>query len=174
MKERVSDETVPKHVSAGARALVILHERRLRSFVEVWRQAKAADLKLPVTDDSDYESLETLLVHVVRAARGYMVWMCESLELPARSLFTFDPVVQGRLEPYLGLEVFAKLGRYTRASVKEQPGELYVITEKQALETDSPVERFGKMRLYHFQGPNQRGVVNKLFAATARNGEQYR
>ena len=57
---------------------------------------------------------------------------------------------------------------YVRASVIDQPGSLYVITEKQLLETESPFTRFGKMRLYHFQGANQRGTVNQLFEATGR------
>ena len=39
-------------------------------------------VKLPKTTDEDYKSLETLLRHVLRSARGYMVWMCEKLELP--------------------------------------------------------------------------------------------
>ena len=43
---------------------------------------------LPKTDDPAYESLDTLLHHVFRAARGYMTWMCEVLELP-------DPEMQG-------------------------------------------------------------------------------
>lgn len=66
----------------GARALVLLHEAHQRQFLDVWREAKAAGVKLPETDDEDYESLETLLRHVLRAARGYMVWMCKQLELP--------------------------------------------------------------------------------------------
>jgi len=65
----------------GARALVLLHEKELREFVVVWRRARAAGLPLPVTSDPDYASLEALLFHVLRAARGYMTWMCESLGL---------------------------------------------------------------------------------------------
>jgi uncharacterized damage-inducible protein DinB len=37
---------------------------------------------LPAGDDPNYASLEALLRHVLRAARGYMVWICEMLELP--------------------------------------------------------------------------------------------
>ncbi len=37
---------------------------------------------LPASDDPAYASLETLLRHVLSAARGYMIWMCEVLELP--------------------------------------------------------------------------------------------
>jgi len=35
-----------------------------------------------MTDDPAYASLDTLLRHVLGAARGYMVWMCEVLKLP--------------------------------------------------------------------------------------------
>jgi hypothetical protein len=66
----------------GARALVLLHEQALRELLPVWQRAKAAALRLPHTTDPDYVSLETLLHHVLRSARGYMTWMCEKLDLP--------------------------------------------------------------------------------------------
>ena len=62
--------------------MVLLHERYLREFVDIWRGAKQAGLRLPMVDDPDYESLDHLLRHVLRAARGYMTWMCEELGLP--------------------------------------------------------------------------------------------
>lgn len=68
--------------SRAVRALVVLHEEHLRRFYEVWKRAHAAHVVLPRTDDPAYGSLEMLLGHVLRAARGYMVWMCEVLELP--------------------------------------------------------------------------------------------
>lgn len=71
----------------GARALVLMHERYLREFLVTWKQAKAAKVTLPKTDDPDYQSLEHVLHHVLRAARGYMTWMCEKLGLP-------DPQIQ--------------------------------------------------------------------------------
>jgi len=37
---------------------------------------------LPRSSDPAYASLETLLHHVLGAARGYMTWMCEALGLP--------------------------------------------------------------------------------------------
>ena len=66
----------------GARAMTILHEQHMRSCLAVWRQAKDTNITLPTTDDSDYESIEHLMHHVLRAARGYMVWICEKLDLP--------------------------------------------------------------------------------------------
>lgn len=66
----------------GAKALVALHEVHLRSFYKTWLQAKQVGLKLPVTDDPYYKSLDTLLYHLLRSARGYMLWMCKQLNLP--------------------------------------------------------------------------------------------
>ncbi len=66
----------------GARALVLLHEKHMRECLSVWKQAKAAQVKLPQTEDGNYASLETLLSHVLGAARGYMTWTCKQLNLP--------------------------------------------------------------------------------------------
>ena len=73
---------LPHYKSSGARALVELHEVHLRAFVPVWHEAKLAGVKLPKTEDPDYQTLEHVLNHVCRAARGYMTWFCEVLELP--------------------------------------------------------------------------------------------
>ncbi len=69
--------------------MVLLHERHLRSFLQTWKKAKEHNIPLPKTSDSDYESLATLLIHVFRAARGYLTWMCEKLQLPDPKI---DPV----------------------------------------------------------------------------------
>jgi len=66
----------------GAEALVRLHEENMLSFIEVWKTAKKANIKLPITNDSDYQSLNHLLLHVVRSSRGYIIWICEKLNLP--------------------------------------------------------------------------------------------
>lgn len=66
----------------GAKALVILHEIHLRSFYKTWQEAKKVGVELPETDDPYYKSLETLLYHLLRSARGYMVWICKQLNLP--------------------------------------------------------------------------------------------
>jgi hypothetical protein len=78
--------------SRAVRALVLLHDEHLRRFLVVWKQARAASVTLPQTDDPAYASLDTLLRHVMSAARGYMMWMCEVLELPdPEILVTPDP-----------------------------------------------------------------------------------
>jgi hypothetical protein len=65
----------------GARAMVILHDRHLRRFLEVWRAADAAEVILPITSDASYASRATLLRHVLDAAGSYMTWMCTQLGL---------------------------------------------------------------------------------------------
>ncbi len=75
-------EELGDYKSRGARALVLLHEKHLRQCVEVWKQAKKANIKLPETNDENYRSLETLLQHILSAARNYMVGICRNLELP--------------------------------------------------------------------------------------------
>jgi hypothetical protein len=62
--------------------MVLLHEEHLRRFVHTWRLALAASVSLPPTDDPAYASLGALGRHVLSAAGGYMVWMCEVLMLP--------------------------------------------------------------------------------------------
>lgn len=78
----------------GARSMVLLHERYLISFLETWKKAKGKNIALPVTDDTDYESLETLLSHIFRSARGYMVWMCDKLNLPDPNINEIPKVEQ--------------------------------------------------------------------------------
>src|SRR5260370_27131979 len=68
--------------SRAVRAMVLLHEEHLRRFVHTWRLAVAASVGLPPTDDPAYASLGALGQHVLGAAGGYMVWMCEVLKLP--------------------------------------------------------------------------------------------
>ena len=68
--------------SNAVRALVLLQEEHLRRFLETWKDAKAANLVLPSTEDPAYASLDALGHHVLRASRGYMVWICEMLKLP--------------------------------------------------------------------------------------------
>jgi hypothetical protein len=57
-------------------------EETLRELLPVWRRTKAAQVQLPSTTDPSYASLETLLHHGLRAARGYMTWLCKNLGLP--------------------------------------------------------------------------------------------
>jgi hypothetical protein len=91
----------------GAKALTLLHEKHMRAFLKTWQEAKAAGLELPETSDKDYASLETLLYHGLRAARGYMVWICKSLNLsdpeikPAPDLSVIEKEAEAYLEHVL-------------------------------------------------------------------------
>jgi uncharacterized damage-inducible protein DinB len=75
-------EFIGEYKYRGAGAMIILQEQHLKSFLDTWRRAKENNIQLPETDDKDYESLETLLVHVLRASRGYINWICDQLNLP--------------------------------------------------------------------------------------------
>ena len=82
-------EDLHVYASRGARALVLLHDEHLRQCVAVWKQAKASDVVLRISDNENYRSLDTLLQHILSAARGYMVSICRILELPDPQI---DPV----------------------------------------------------------------------------------
>ena len=105
----------------GARALVILHEREMRYFIAVWREATAAGIKLPATKDPAYQSLDQLLRHVLGAARGYITWICSKLELP-------DPAI----EPTPAIEeIAAECGDYLEHLLARWRIPLKNITEDQ-------------------------------------------
>ena len=82
----------PEYHYKGASALVRLHEIHLRSFYVTWKEAKNLNVKLPVTDDPYYKSLDTLLFHLLRSARGYMIWMCDKLGLDDPQINETPPV----------------------------------------------------------------------------------
>ena len=72
--------------SRAVRALVLLHEEHLRRFFQTWRAAVDASVSLPQTADPSYSSLGALEHHVLSAAAGYLVWICEMLTLPDPSV----------------------------------------------------------------------------------------
>lgn len=82
--------------SRAARALVLLHEQELRELLDVWRKAKGAAIRLPATTNPNYASLQTVLLHVLKAARNYLVWVCEKLGLPEPGVD--EPPAADRLE----------------------------------------------------------------------------
>ena len=87
----------------GARAMVLLHERHMREFLVTWREFAASGIALPATEDPAYVSPQALLWHVLRAARGYMTWMCEKLGLPDPQIEEVPPVeeIEQRAAAYL-------------------------------------------------------------------------
>ncbi len=68
--------------SRAVRAMVHLHEEHLRRFGEIWKLAVAKPVTLAPSEDPAYASPATLGRHVLSAAAGYMIWMCEKLALP--------------------------------------------------------------------------------------------
>jgi uncharacterized damage-inducible protein DinB len=87
-------KTLKEYKYNGARSLVLLHEKHLVSCLNTWHKAKKIGLILPNTEDEDYESLDTLLRHILRSAGNYMVWICKKLNLP-------DPEIEKQPEPEL-------------------------------------------------------------------------
>ena len=111
---------MPEYQYRGARALVLLHERKLQRFYETWLDARENGVKLPETKDPDYASLDTLLRHVLRAARGYMTWMCEKLELPDPGIEPTPEVDRIAGEAELYLEHLLEKWRAPLAEVPEE------------------------------------------------------
>ena len=89
--------------SRAVRSLVELHEREMRSFLEVWKRFVAANLPMPdAHGDSDYENREKLGGHVLMAARGYLVRMTDWVGRPAADL-------DGSQDPY---EIVARATKF--------------------------------------------------------------
>jgi uncharacterized damage-inducible protein DinB len=80
--------------SRAVRTLVELHEREIRSFLEVWRRFVAAGLPMPEAHgDQSYENRERLAGHVLMAARGYLTRIGEWVGRPVND-------VDDRQDPY--------------------------------------------------------------------------
>ncbi len=115
----LNSQTLMNYKYNGARTMVILHEKHLIICVDTWRKAKKLDIKLPETDDKDYESLDTLLRHILRAAGNYMIWMCNKLNLPNPEIKqTPEPdLIENKADEYL--THFLKKWKYPLASIPE-------------------------------------------------------
>jgi uncharacterized damage-inducible protein DinB len=122
----MSDQTVYKY--GGAKAMVELHAKHMRSFLETWRKAKASGVVFAATDDPDYESMETLLRHVCRAGRGYMTWMCGVLDLP-------DPGIEEAPETDA---IEAEAARYIDHLLRQWDGPLAEVEEKRFYAPEYP------------------------------------
>lgn len=96
-------EAQTRYRYGGARTSVVLHERYMRKFLATWRDAVAADVALPETDNPNYESHEALLRHILSWSRRYMMWMCEMLSLPDPQIPPVPEVevVRSEVGPYL-------------------------------------------------------------------------
>ncbi len=105
----------------GAEALVALHEKHLREFLGVWREADRVGVDLPETSDPSYASREALLAHVLGCAARYLSWICEQLELPSPGLEEYpDPgSLSDRADCYLE-EIFEAWGGSLRSLTEER------------------------------------------------------
>lgn len=69
--------------SRAVLSLVELHEREMRSFLQVWKRFVAAGLPMPeARGDENYKSPETLAGHVLTAARSYLTRIGEWMGRP--------------------------------------------------------------------------------------------
>jgi uncharacterized damage-inducible protein DinB len=69
--------------SRAVLSLVELHERELRSFLEVWKRFVDSGAAMPEAHgDESYESRERLAGHVLMAARGYLIRIGEWIGRP--------------------------------------------------------------------------------------------
>jgi len=68
--------------SRGVRALVMMQMDEMRRLFVVWKKAKKIGVKLPITKDPAYQSIDTLMRHPLRSCCGYLTWLCEVLGRP--------------------------------------------------------------------------------------------
>jgi uncharacterized damage-inducible protein DinB len=80
------------HEFKGAASLIDLHYKYMKKFLVTWREAKSKNIALPETSDPYYESLDSLLFHVLNSSRGYINWICRNLKLPDPEIKAVPPV----------------------------------------------------------------------------------
>ena len=112
----------------GAEAMVELHANEMRAFLEVWQKAHAANFSVPASEDPDYQSLEHILCHVLGASKGYIIWICEQLELEASTIGA-RPTPQS---------VVTEAEAYLSQVLQAWDGPLVDLTEKQAHAKEYP------------------------------------
>ena len=121
--------------SRAVRSLVELHEREMRSFLEVWRRFVAADLPMPEAHgDADYENREKLAGHVLMAARGYLIRMTEWVGRPAGDL-------DGSQDPY---EIVARATKFLDDVLAAYRRHLAQVTD-QEMEPQAHRTRWGQL-----------------------------
>mgnify|MGYP003694792341 CR=1 FL=1 len=121
--------------SRAVRSLVELHEREIRSFLEVWKRFVAADLPMPEAHgDESYESRERLAGHVLMSARGYLTRIGEWVGRPVSD-------VDGSQDP---LDVAARTATFADDVLGAYRRHLGVITD-QELEPQVHRTRWGEL-----------------------------
>lgn len=103
----------------GARSLILLQEKYLIEFVDLWFEAKNRKVVLPLTTDKDYESLESLLVHVLGAPGRYITWICEKLNLSVPHITKIPTTENIQSEARDYLEHITEIWRYPLIDIEE-------------------------------------------------------
>jgi uncharacterized damage-inducible protein DinB len=76
-----------EYKSRAIRNLLELHDAELRAFLATWRRYARAGVPMPEAHgDEDYESIDRLGTHVLKAARSFLVRITEWLGRPAADL----------------------------------------------------------------------------------------
>ncbi len=100
--------------SRAVRSLVELHERELRSFLEVWTRFTASGRPMPEAHgDESYENRERLAGHVLMAARGYLTRIGEWVARPVTDVdASQDPYAIVTRAPEFADQVLAAYRRH--------------------------------------------------------------
>jgi uncharacterized damage-inducible protein DinB len=98
----------------AVRSLVELHEREIRSFLEVWVRFQAADLPMPEAHgDECYRDANRLGGHVLSSARGYLTRIGEWVGRPVNDVDdTQDPCDIAARSSSFAEDVFAAYRRH--------------------------------------------------------------
>jgi uncharacterized damage-inducible protein DinB len=108
--------------SRAVRSLVELHERELRSFLQVWKRFVAADLPMPEAHgDESYSSRERLAGHVLMSARGYLTRIGEWVGRPVSD-------VDGSQDPH---EIVARASQFADDVLAAYPRHLAQISDQE-------------------------------------------
>jgi hypothetical protein len=126
----------------GARALLLVHEGALHSFLMTWRKARAAGITLPVSTNPSYQSMDHLLFHTLGAPRTMMRWICKKLELPDPDIS--EPPAIEKIEAEAEWYVTYLLGKLREPLVDIEPARfndrVFETTRKIPLTVESMLE----------------------------------
>ena len=108
--------------SRAVSSLVELHERELRSFLDVWKRFVAAGAPLPESHgNKSYESRETLVGHALLAARGYLTRIGEWVGRPVTDVDATQSAAEvAARAPAFADEVLAAYRRHLAAVTTEE------------------------------------------------------
>jgi len=108
--------------SRAVRSLVELHEREVRSFLQLWHKFAATDLPIPEAHgDPNYENRDRLIAHVLMAARGYLTRIGEWVARPVTDVdASQDPSEIATRGPAFAEEVLAAYRRHLAEITDEE------------------------------------------------------